>query len=114
MVPGAAVVPAVVTTVVVTLPTVVVVVPAVVAPVAVATVLVVLVPRDKPNLLINWLVASCAIKSPVILVPVGKLANLFKSTETGLPDLSMSTVKALVVSRPESLVSPTVRPAIQS
>ena len=58
MVPGAATVPAVVTTVVVTLPTVVVTELAVVAPVAVTEVDVVVVPREAPNLLINWLVAS--------------------------------------------------------
>ena len=114
MVPGLAVVPAVVTTVVTTLPTVDVVVLAVVAPVAVTLELVVVVPRATPNLLINWLVASCAINSPVILVPAGKFANLVKSTETGEPVLSMSTVKALVVSKPLSLASPNVTPPIQS
>ena len=53
MVPGTAAVPAVVTTVVTTLPTVLVVVLAVVAPVATTELVVVVVPRDKPNLLIN-------------------------------------------------------------
>ena len=114
IVPGLASVPAVVVTTVVTLPTVVVVVLAVVAVVAATVVDVVVVPRDAPNLLINWLVASWAIMSPVMRVPTGRLANLAKLTVTGDPLLSTSTVKASSVKMLLSLLSPLSKPATQS